>query len=166
MLPGTQENPDALLPWDTFGIAGNRHNVRVLCDLAGLSLEANTPVVLANGTTKLFIPKDIICGCVEVESDFQSYFLPPDKRAGQPVSHPNYVVKNGEKVLSSTDWGIVQINDTPEWYIGAGLAFESVDFVLANPQACIEFMVKMFQEGQMGKWVSYSSGEFRQYLPA
>lgn len=160
------ENPDTLLPWDTFGITGNRHNVRVLCDNAGLSLVPNTPILIA-GVEKLFTPKDIICGCIEVESDFQTYYLPPDKRAGQVVKHQNFVLDKatGLYVLSSTDWGMCQFNDTPGWYIGEGLPFPSVEYLLANPQASVELMVKMFQEGQIGKWVSYSSGEFKQYLP-
>ena len=56
--PQTQpvaQNPDVLLPWN--GYDNNRHNVRVLCDLCGLSVAE----------------KNIIAACIKVESDFNTH---------------------------------------------------------------------------------------------
>jgi len=57
------------------------HNVRVICDLAGLSLAE----------------KNLICACIRVESDFDI-----------GAKHEN---KDANGNVLSTDWGIVQVND-------------------------------------------------------
>ena len=145
-------NPDTLLPW---GYASdNRHNIRVLCDLAGLSLTPTIPVTI-HGHTKLFTPKDIITACVQVESNFYNYY--PN---GKPVTHLN---KREDGTVSSTDWGICQIND--RYHIGPNLDFPSVDYVLANPEKAVDYMIAMFKAGKLGLWVSYSSGAYIKNLP-
>lgn len=154
--PSTVENPDTLLPWNT--IENSHHNVRVLCDLAGLSLVPNVPIRLADGSIKMYTPKDIIAACIEVESNFQSYYL-TGENAGKPVEHQNIV--NG--VVASTDWGIVQCNDY--YHIGEGKDFASVEYVLDNPIACVNWMIGKYKIGQITEWVSYTSGEYRQCLP-
>lgn len=129
-----------------------KHTVRVICDEM-LPLERN---VLIDG--KMYLPKDVIYACIEQESDFYNY-LP----SGNPTVCHN---KNAAGVVTSSDWGICQINDTKGWYIGpAPLPFPSVEFLLANPELAVRFMIKMYKGGQLDKWVSYSSGAFKQFLP-
>lgn len=127
---------DTLGPWDTP--ENCRQNVRVLCDLSGLSL--------AN--------KNIITACVQVESGWQNYL--PD---GRPVTHRNL---NKDGSLASTDFGICQINDF--YHIGPGKDFPSVQYVLDNPQKAVQFMIDMFKAGKLDLWVSYSSGAYKKYL--
>lgn len=137
----TKENPDVLLAWNS-SIDANKHNVRVLCDLAGLT----------------YADKQIVCACVEIESNFQSHYL-SGPNINEPVKHQNIV--NGK--VASTDWGIVQINDY--WNIGPGKPFSSVQYVLANPQACVNFMIQMYKAGQIRLWSSYinlMAGKFPQ----
>lgn len=78
-ISDVKPDPDVLIEWES--ILGARHNVRVLCDLAGLTLEE----------------KNIITACVKQESNFELR-----------VMHQN-IGATGKVV--STDWGIVQIND-------------------------------------------------------
>ena len=125
-----------VLVWDTA--TNCEHAVRVTCDNQGLTPEE----------------KDIIQACVHQESDFMNYH--PD---GTPVKNINL---NKDGSLSSTDWGIVEINDY--FHIGPGKDFPSVDFVMANPQKCVEFMISMYKEGKLGLWSSYKSGAYRKYL--
>jgi len=77
------ENPDTLLP-DWSIPAAAHHNVRVLCDLEGLTYQQ----------------KEVLTACVMVESGFKI-----------DAMHQNYVIENGERVLGSTDYGICQWND-------------------------------------------------------
>lgn len=72
-------NPDTMLPWGSA--SNNYHNVRVLADLAGLSLD----------------DKNDLCACIYQESGF-------DPNA----QHAN---TNAAGVILSTDYGICQIND-------------------------------------------------------
>lgn len=138
--PATATVPsiDTLEPWTDP--LSNRHNVRVLCDKADLTLQA----------------KNIITACVEVESGFYNYF--PN---GNPVIHKNF---NTKGILTSTDWGIVQINDL--YHCGEGKDFPSADFVMANPQKAVEFMIDMYKAGRLSLWVSFSSGAYLKYMPA
>lgn len=129
---------DTLEPWTDP--LSNRHNVRVLCDLSGLTLEA----------------KNVITACVEVESGFYNYF--PN---GEPVTHKNY---NTKGILTSTDWGVVQINDF--YHCGEGKDFPSADFVMANPDKAVQFMIDMYKVGRLSMWVSYSSGAYIKYMPS
>ena len=135
--PPMPTDPDATsYPWDSQ--KHNYHNVRVLCDGAGLSLT----------------DKNIICACIYQESTFLNYLL-----NGQPVKCVN---KNKDGSVASTDWGICQIND--HYHIGAKLDFPSVDFVMANPDKAVAFMLSMFKAGELKQWVSYSSGAYEKWL--
>lgn len=71
--------------------------------------------------------------------------------------HPNIV--KGQ--VSSTDYGIAQINDY--WHIGEGKYFPSSQFVLDNPQACIEWMCKEFLADNANAWVCHLKGMSLQY---
>lgn len=135
-------DPDSIeFPWDTD--KHNYHNVRVLCDKAGLSVA----------------DKNTICQCIYQESNFLNYYAAGAK-AGKPVSHPNL---NKDGSLSSTDWGLCQINDTPKWYIGPGLTFASVADVLAHPETAAGLMIAMFKEGLLDRWDSYKSGAYKKW---
>ena len=136
LMPKPIINPDVLRSnWDSQ--QNNFHNVRVLCDLAGLTLEE----------------KDKICACIYQESQFWNY-LP----SGQPVENHNRL--NGRIV--STDWGIAQINDY--WHITKYPDFVSVESILKNPDRAIEFMITAYKAGTLKQWVSYSSGAYKQWL--
>lgn len=136
----TPSNPDVMLPWSTPSIAAdNRHNIRVLCDLAGLAV----------------YDKNVITACIEVESSFYNY-LPN----GEPVEHKNF---NPNNSLSSTDWGICQINDY--FHIGAGKDFPSVAYVLANPEAVVSWMITQYKAGKITMWSSYTSGAYKKFMP-
>ena len=131
---------DTLLPWnmaDVNGDVGNHHNVRALCDLYGLTVEQ----------------KNILAACVRVESNFNTQAI-----------HRNYVYSNdGQKVLSTTDFGIVQINDF--WHIGTQKDFPSSEYVLQNPGACVHYMVNYYkQNGHLNAWVSFTSKAYLAYL--
>lgn len=131
-------NPDTITyPWDSP--SHNYHNTRVLCDKAGLTLEE----------------KNLICSCIYQESEFYNY-----KEDGTPVEDKNL---NKDGSLSSTDWGIVQVND---WFHIAphGTPFASVAYVLANPDVTVKWMIKMYQGGQLGQWSSYKFGKNRPWL--
>jgi len=76
-------NPDALLDWNT--IAGAHHNVRVICDLEGLT----------------YNQKQELAACVMQESGFSIHAV-----------NRNYAFrKNGTRYVASTDYGICQWND-------------------------------------------------------
>lgn len=137
-----QNAPTSVLPpetsntWDTQ--QHNYHNTRVLCDSANLTLQQ----------------KNIVCACIYQESQFYNY-LPN----GSPVKHENIV--NGK--VSSTDWGIVQVNDY--FHIGVGKDFPSVEYVLSNPDKCIQWMIDiMAKTGKLQPWSSYTSGAYVQWL--
>lgn len=132
-------NPDSIVyPWDTQN--HYYHNVRVLCDLAGLNLEQ----------------KNIVCACIFQESRFRDYHTD-----GTPVDNPNRSKETG--LVWSTDWGLVQVNDY--WNIGDGKPFPSVGYVLANPHATAFFMIQeMKSTGELKDWASYTSGAYKQWL--
>lgn len=134
-----KENPDTLLPWDDLlGSDTNRHNVRVICDLVSLTYQQ----------------KEVLTACVKVESDFRTR-----------ITHANYTITaaNGVKHLSSTDYGIVQINDY--WHIGVGKDFPSPEYVLDNPEACVRFMCNYYKaNGHLNAWVSFTSGAYKDWL--
>jgi len=124
-----------------------RHAVRVVCDLAGMPL---TPTFNVDG--KLYLMKDVLCACVQVESEFKPSAV-----------HQNKVWQDDKWVIASTDYGIAQINDF--YNIGMGKPFPSAQYVLDNPQADIEWMAKQFLAGNAHLWCSFTSGEFKKYLP-
>jgi hypothetical protein len=138
-------NPDALQsPWSDPVIA--HHNVRALCDIMGL-----TGTELINGTH--WLKKDIVTACVYQESQFKIGAV-----------HQNYKFNpDGTRVLESTDYGIVQINDY--WHIGPGKDFSSVQYVLDNPEADVRYMIQYYLDHENLKaWCSYSTGAFKQHL--
>lgn len=111
----------------------SRHSVRVLCDLMGLTLAE----------------KNLICACIEQESHFNN----------------NAVCRNKNKagVVTSSDWGICQINDY--YQTGKGLFFKDADDIVKNPEKAVRFMINMYKAGKLRLWVSYSSGAYLKYMP-
>lgn len=91
-----------------------------------------------------FQEKEILSACIYQESGFRK----------------SAVGKNAK----STDWGIVQVNDTPGWHIGPGLEFVSVNEVLTDPEKCVRWMVTMFKTGHQNAWASYSTEAYKQWL--
>lgn len=61
--------------------------------------------------------------------------------------------KDNNGKVWSTDWGICQINDY--WWIGTNKTFPSVDYVLNNPDKCIDWMCKQFKAGNEKYWVCW-----------
>ena len=107
----------------------------------GLSLEKN--IVLED--LGHFYPKDIVCACIYQESRFKNSAVGKNK--------------------TSTDWGIVQVNDTPGWHIGPGLRFKSVQDVLDNPEKTVRWMISVMKEtGKLQPWASYTSGVYKRWL--
>lgn len=94
------------------------------------------------------INKNIISACIEEESNFDN----------NAICHN----KNTEGIVTSSDWGIVQCND--HYHIGEGKDFPSVDYVLANPEKMVLWMINMFKVGKLNMWVSYSSGAYKKHL--
>ena len=129
--PATPPVPsiDTLIP-DWTNHANARHNVRVLCDLEGLTEKQ----------------KNDLSQTVHCESNYNIECV-----------HPNIV--NGQ--VSSTDYGICQINDY--WHIGTGKDFPSVAFVMANPEATVRFMCKQFKAGNARAWVCYLKNMYLNY---
>lgn len=134
-------NSDALYPSWSDPIQA-RHNVRALCDLAGL----------------IVTEKNVITAVVEAESGFLNYYIAGPNQ-GKPVSNQNL---RADGSLSSTDWGICQIND--RYHIGPDKDFPSVQYVLENPQAAVEWMIKMYKAGQIDMWCAFTSGSYKKYL--
>lgn len=129
--PAPAVDPDSLYPWDS-SIDNNKHNVRALCDFAILT----------------YVQKQLITALIEIESDFQNKHIGGILN-GQPVKHDN--VANGQ--ITSTDWGIVQINDY--FHIGQGKDFPTVQYVMDNPLQTVQFMIRMFKAGKISMWSSY-----------
>lgn len=119
--------------WDTPAHA--RHSVRVLCDEASMSVAQ----------------KNILCACVQQESQFNP------KAIGKPNT-------NG-----TIDYGICQFNNgknaegVPLW-IGPGADFASVDEVLNNPEKCVRVMIREFKAGHQNWWSSYKTGAYKKWL--
>ena len=119
--------------WNTPEAA--QHSVRVICDQEGLTF---------NMSMGQYSMKIILLACVQIESGFNTNAI-----------HYNH---DGQGNISSTDFGIAQINDF--WNIGTGKPFPSSDYVLQNPEACIRFMCKQFLAGNAKLWCSFSSGAY------
>lgn len=92
--------------------------------------------------------KNVICACIYQESWFTTEAVNRNR--------------NKQGKIMSTDWGIVQINDY--WHIGKNKSFPSVDYVINNPDECVKWMVKMYLNGRLSMWVSYSSGAYVRWL--
>lgn len=127
--PVVASNPDVLIAdWSNY--ANARHNVRVLCDLEGLTEKQ----------------KNDLSSTIHCESNYNINCV-----------HPNVV--NGQ--VSSTDYGICQIND---WFhIGAGKDFPSVAYVMSNPEACVRWMCQMCKAGKLELWVCYLKNMYQNY---
>jgi len=108
------------------------HSVRVICDRLGLSYE----------------DKNLICACIYQESRFFNTAINRNKN------------KKGE--VTSTDWGICQINDY--FQVGPGKPFTSADDIVQNPEKAVKFMIAMFNVNELKLWVSYSSGAYKTWL--
>lgn len=119
-----------------------RHSFRVICDEQGLTHATQT----IHG--KVYRVKDILCACIDQESQFKNTAVGRN-------------VKNGK--LVSTDWGICQINDY--YHCGPGKEFPSAQYVVAHPEDAVRFMIRMYKAGKLNMWVSYSSGAYEKYLP-
>jgi hypothetical protein len=64
--------------------------------------------------------------------------------------------------VASTDWGICQIND--HYHIGPGKSFPSVEYVLNNPEACVDWMCKQWKAGRANWWICYRDGYYKRHL--
>jgi len=116
--------------WSTRKAA--RHSVRVIGDEEGLK----------------WAEKDLICACIQQESNFDNTAVCNNK--------------NKKGIVTSSDWGIVQCNDY--WWIGKGKQFPSVEYVVGHPDEMVRWMIKMYKKGNLKYWVSYSSGAYKKYL--
>jgi hypothetical protein len=93
--------------------------------------------------------KNLICACIQQESNFDNDAKCFNKDA------------NG-KVLS-VDVGIVQVNSY--YHCGPGKDFPSTEYVIANPEKAVRWMIHMYRHGLLKQWVSFSSGAYKKYLP-
>ena len=92
--------------------------------------------------------KNLICACIYQESGFDNSSVCVNKdKAGKPWSK---------------DVGIVQVNDY--FHCGEGKQFPSADYVVANPEKAVRWMIDMYKVGQLKMWVSYSSGAYKRWL--
>lgn len=112
--------------------ANVRHSVRVLCD------NSNLPVA----------DKNIVCAVIEAESGFNNNAI--------------NLNKNTQGVVTSTDYGICQIND--HYHIGPGKDFVSVDYVLTHEQEVVEWMIGLYKAGKINLWSAYNDGRYKAYL--
>ena len=109
-----------------------KHNVRALCDIHGLNIS----------------DKGVLCAVVEAESGFCNTAKNLNRRA--------------DGTVSSTDWGICQIND--RYNIGIGKPFPSVQYVLDNPRKAVEWMIQMYKTGHINLWCAFTNGSYKKYL--
>lgn len=131
--PPSPPSPSTVYLWNNAQNA--RHSVRVIGDEMGFTS----------------FQKDVICACIQQESQFNNNAIGRNK--------------NSLGRVTSTDWGICQINDTKGWHIGVGLAFPSVEYVIAHPDKVVRYMYSMYRAGKLKLWVSYSSGAYLKYMP-
>lgn len=127
--------------WDIPSHA--RHSVRVICDEEGLTYE--TTVI----DGKKYKVKDVICAVIMGESEFYN-------------DAKNYN-RNTKGEITSTDWGICQIND--RYHIGKGKDFPSVEYLLDHPEKAVRFMIDMWRAGNIHLWIAWLNGSYKQYLP-
>ena len=128
----TAANPDVLVAWDAP--ADCRHNVRVICDLVGLTLDQ----------------KNILTACVADESGFLTNPRPNRNKD-----------KNG--VVWSTDYGIVQVNDYFHIGPGKDFPSVQyvLDNPEACVRWMAEYYKT---HGNLNAWASYTSGVYKNYL--
>lgn len=138
-VPISLPNPDILN--SDWSIQKNAyHNVRVLCDLSGLTVGE----------------KNLLCACVYQESRFLT----------DPKPNQNKL-KDG--TVWSTDYGIVQVNDYfhIQGFGGGSNDFPSVQYVIDNPQVCVQWMINIYKNtGALQPWASYTTGAYKQWLLA
>ena len=92
--------------------------------------------------------KNVITAVIQAESDFNN----------KAVNHN----KNASGKITSTDYGICQINT---WYhIGKAGDFPSVEYVLAHPDVCVRWMIKLYREGHLNWWSAYANGRYKKFL--
>lgn len=127
------------------------HSVRMLCDAEALTWDQ----------------KNELAGTIWGESRFKNF-----KEDGTPVINLNYeehtdgtfiLDAEGNKILSSTDYGLCQIND--QYHIGAGKDFPSVDYVMQNPRKVVEWMINMYKAGKINLWDAHLNGSYKEYVP-
>ncbi len=141
--PAPIEPSKPALLWDTP--ANSKVSVATVCDELGLGSDTQYHVADT---------KRILLACIELESAFMNY-----RPNGSPMEHKNFGI-NG--VLSSTDWGLCQINDY--WHIGAGKDFPTVQYVLANPEECVRWMARLFKAGKADLWSSFKGQGYKKFL--
>lgn len=132
----TQPN-DSLVPWVNANKSeNNRHNVRVLCDLAKITLHQ----------------KNVITACVEQESDFNPIAVGKLNTDGtQDFGIAQY--NNGKNASGQAYW------------IGPGAPFASVQEVESNPEKCINLMISLAKQGMLHLWASYSTKAYLKFMP-
>jgi hypothetical protein len=42
--------------------------------------------------------------------------------------------------------------------------FPSPEYVIQNPEKCIEWMAQQWQKGRANDWISYKSGAYKKYI--
>ena len=113
------------------------HSTRVICDMLELTVEQ----------------KNVVCACIYQESEFNNNAVGKNKNP-----------KTGK--VWSTDFGMVQVNDTKGWHIGKGLRFSSVQDVLDNPEKAVVWMISVMRDtGKLQPWASFTSGAYKKWLP-
>ncbi len=128
--PPVTNKTESNLLWDTKEHV--RHSVRVICDEEGLDLEQ----------------KDTMCATIGAES------------IGYNIKaiNKNYIIKNGIKILASTDFGLCQWND---YWHGKEISPEDA---LNNPEKAVRLMCQYWKRGQRDLWIAYKNGSYKQYL--
>lgn len=133
--PTPTPQPRAVLnpsaPYDWSTPQAARHSCRVIADEEGLTVEQ----------------KNLMSQTLHCESGYNN-----------KATHPNL---NTKGFVTSTDYGIAQIND--HWHIGEGKTFPSVEYVKENPEKVIRWMCKMVKAGKLNLWVCYSSKLYLKY---
>lgn len=127
--------PPPAFSWETQ--KGAYKLTRIMCDEEGLS----------------YADKNIICACIYQESRFMNRY--PN---GKPVVNHNII----DGKVSSTDYGIVQVNDY--YHIGKGKTFPSLDYVMDNPDKMVRWMIQCQQKGQLWLWSSFKFGHYQKWL--
>jgi hypothetical protein len=129
-------NPDTLLPWNTTSSLSheNYHNVRVICDLVGLT----------------YAQKEILTACVWQESDFMT----------NPRPNQNKTLSG--KVWS-TDYGIVQVNDyynigTGKPFPNVQYVLNNPEACVRWMAGIMK------STGKLQPWASYTTGAYKKYL--
>lgn len=120
-------------PYDWSTPESSRHSLRVICDEEGLTVEQ----------------KNLMSQTLHCESGYNNATV-----------HPNL---NMHGLVTSTDYGICQIND--HYHIGAGKDFPSVEYVHDNPEAVVRWMCKMVKARKLNLWVCYDAGLYKRYTP-